>query len=103
MGYAPKEIREVGIDDFPVPAKQQFFHCDRRLLGIPPWPVGILLGWKIGFKACPRAAKGRTRGIGSRTSVAAVMQTRSRTFEMPSGLSLPLAFGIYTRLIGSGR
>src|SRR5215472_8297014 len=25
------------------------------------------------------------------------MQTRSRTLEMPSGLSLPLAFGIYTR------
>ena len=23
--------------------------------------------------------------------------------EMPSGLSLPLAFGMYTRLIGSGR
>ena len=31
------------------------------------------------------------------------MQTRSRTLEMPSGLSLPLAFGMYTRLIGSGR
>src|SRR6201982_2968357 len=50
MGYAPKEIREVGIDDFPVPAKQQCFHCDRRLLGIPPWPVGILFGWKIGLQ-----------------------------------------------------
>ena len=31
------------------------------------------------------------------------MQTRSRTLEMPSGLSLPLAFGMNTRLIGSGR
>src|SRR6516164_798555 len=103
MGYAPKEIREVGIDDFPVPAKQQFFHGDRRLLGIPPWPVGILFGWKIGFKACPRAGQRPDPGIGSRTSVAAVMQTRSRTLEMPSGLSLPLVFGIYTRLIGSGR
>ena len=41
--------------------------------------------------------------IGSSTSVVAVMQTRSRTLEMPSGLSLPLAFGINTRLIGSGR
>ena len=50
MGNAPKEIREVGIDDFPVSAKQQFFHCDRRLLGIPPWPVGVLFGWKVGFK-----------------------------------------------------
>jgi len=27
------------------------------------------------------------------------MQTRSRTVEMPSGLSLPLAFGMNTRLI----
>ncbi len=41
--------------------------------------------------------------IGSSTSIAAVMQTRSRTVEMPSGLSLPLAFGMNTRLIGSGR
>src|SRR5882672_3729622 len=31
------------------------------------------------------------------------MQTRSRTVEIPSGLSLPLAFGMNTRLIGSGR
>ena len=30
------------------------------------------------------------------------MQTRSRTVEMPNGLSLPLAFGINTHLIGSG-
>ena len=33
----------------------------------------------------------------------AVMQTRSRKVEMPNGLSLPLAFGMYTLLIGSGR
>ena len=44
-----QEIREVGIDDFPISAKQQFFHCDRRLLGVPP-RVGVLFGWKIGFK-----------------------------------------------------
>jgi len=31
------------------------------------------------------------------------MQTRSRKVEMPSGLSLPLAFGMDTRLIGSER
>src|SRR3974377_2072470 len=31
------------------------------------------------------------------------MQTRSPKGEMPSGLSLPLAFGMYTRLMGSGR
>src|SRR5215470_12488087 len=103
MGNAPKEIPEVGIDDVPVSAKQQFFHCDRRLLGIPPWPVGILFGWKSASKHVLGPAKGRTRGIGSRTSVAAVMQTRSRKVEMPRGLSLPLDFGMYTRLIGSGR
>jgi hypothetical protein len=39
MGNAPKEIREVGIDDFPVSAKQQFFDLGRRLLGIPPRPA----------------------------------------------------------------
>ena len=30
------------------------------------------------------------------------MQTRSRTVEMPSGLSLPLAFGMNTRLHARG-
>src|SRR5580704_17315760 len=50
MGNAPKEIREDGIDDFPVSAKQQLLHLDRRLLGVPPRPVGVLFGWKIGFK-----------------------------------------------------
>jgi hypothetical protein len=40
--------------------------------------------------------------IGSSTSIAAVMQSRSRTVEMPSGLSLPLAFGMNTLLIGFG-
>ena len=50
MANAPKEIREVGIDDFPVSAKQQFFDLDRRLLGVPPRPVGVLFGWKFGVK-----------------------------------------------------
>src|SRR5215468_2374020 len=50
MRNAPKEIREVGIDDVPVPAKQPFFDLDRRLLGVPSRPVGVLFGWKIGFK-----------------------------------------------------
>src|ERR1700747_2464483 len=26
------------------------FHLDRRLLGVPPRPVGVLFRWKIGFK-----------------------------------------------------
>jgi hypothetical protein len=33
-----------------VSAKQQFFDLDRRLLGTPPRPVGVLFGWKVGFK-----------------------------------------------------
>jgi hypothetical protein len=33
-----------------VSAKQQFFHLDRRLLGVPPRPVSVLFGWKVGFK-----------------------------------------------------
>jgi hypothetical protein len=41
--------------------------------------------------------------IGSSTSIVAVMHTRSRKVEMPSGLSLPLAFGMNTLLMGSGR
>ena len=45
-----QEISEVGINDFPVSAKQQFFHCNRRLLGIPPRPVGVLFGWKSAFR-----------------------------------------------------
>jgi hypothetical protein len=62
--------------------------------------------------ACWALRPGRTRTVrveyrlqrpGSSTSIAAVMQTRSRKVEMPSGLSLPLAFGMNTRLIGSGR
>jgi hypothetical protein len=51
MGNAPKEIREVGIDDFPVSAKQQFFHLDRRLLGVPTRPVSVLFGWEGGLKS----------------------------------------------------
>ena len=91
MWNTPEEVREVGVDDVPVSAEQRFFHLHRRLLGVAPGPVGVLFGWEIASK------------IGASTSVAAVMQTRSRKVEMPSGRSLPLAFGIYTRLMGSGR
>jgi len=50
VGNAPKEIREVGINDFPVSAKQPFFHLDRRLLGVAARPVSVLFRWKVGFK-----------------------------------------------------
>src|SRR2546429_1830533 len=89
MGDAPEVVREVGVNDFRMASEQQPFHLNHRLLGIAPRTVRVLFGWKVGF--------------GSSTSIAAVMQTRSRTVEMPSGLSLPLAFGMNTRLIGSGR
>ena len=85
MRNAPEVVREVGVNDFRMAAEQLRFHLDHRLLGIAPGTVGILFGWK--------ASK-----IGSSTSIAAVMQTRSRMVEMPSGLSLPLAFGMNTLL-----
>ena len=73
--------------------EQQPFHFNHRLLGIAPG--GGTHTVRVGKE--PSASK-----IGSSTSIAAVMQTRSRTVEMPNGLSLPLAFGINTLLIGSG-
>jgi hypothetical protein len=87
MGNAPEVVPEVGIHNFPMPAIQQLFHFDLRLLGVSPRTVGVEFRWRSASK------------IGSSTSIAAVMVTRSRKVEMPSGLSLPLAFGMYTRLI----
>ena len=43
MGNAAEVVREVGVDDFRVPAKQQRFHLDHRLLGVSPGTVRILL------------------------------------------------------------
>ena len=91
MRKAPEVVREVGIDDVRVTPEQQLLHLYDCLLGIAPGTIGVDFRWKIGFE--DRYS----------TSSAAVMQTRSRTPEMPSGLSLPLAFGINTRLIASGR
>ena len=50
MGDASEVVREVGVNDFRVATEQQPFHLDYRLLGIPPWTVRVLFGWKIGFK-----------------------------------------------------
>ena len=50
MRNAPEVVREVGVNDFRVAAKQQCFHLDHRLLSISPRTVCILLGWKIGFE-----------------------------------------------------
>ena len=71
--------------------KQQLLHLYGGLLGVAPGAVGEISGGRSASK------------IGSSTSIAAVMQTRSRTVGMPSGLSFPFAFGMNTRLIGSGR
>jgi hypothetical protein len=50
----------------------------------------------------PFEAGSQVQVLSHRKLSAAVMQTRSRKVEMPRGLSLPLDFGMYTRLIGSG-
>ena len=49
MRNASEVVREVGINDYRVAAKQQRFHVDHRLLGIAPRTIGILLWWKIGL------------------------------------------------------
>src|SRR6516165_1665398 len=91
MRNAPEVVREVGVHDFRTATEQQLLHLYGSLLGVAPAAVGLDSDGRSASK------------IGSSTSIAAVMQTRSRTVEMPSGLSLPLAFGMNTRLIGSGR
>ena len=91
MRNAPEVVREVGVYDVRVATEHQLLHLYDCLLGVSPGAVGVDFRGRSASK------------IGSSTSSAAVMQTRSRTLEMPSGLSLPLAFGINTRLIGSGR
>jgi len=50
MRNASEVVREVGIDDFRVAAKQLLFHLDHRLLGVAPGTVGVLFWWKVGFK-----------------------------------------------------
>jgi hypothetical protein len=91
MWNTPEVVREVGVDDVRVTPEQQLLHLYDCLLGVSPSAVGVVSGGRSASK------------IGSNTNSVAVIQTRSRTPEMPSGLSLPLAFGINTGLIGSGR
>ena len=56
------------------------------------------------FRALPpQRRQGIGRKIGSSTSIAAVMQTRSRKVEMPSGLSLPLASNGMAMYVRAGR
>src|SRR4029077_15654185 len=91
MRNAPEVVREVGVHDVRMAAKQQLLHLYGGLLGVASSAVGVDFRWKVGFKdrlqhqhRCRHAdpiAHGRDA----------------------SGLSLPLAFGMKTRLIGSGR
>ena len=75
MWNTPEVVREVGVHDFRMATEQQLLHLDGGLLGVAPGAVGIY------FSGGRSASK-----IGSSTSSAAVMQTRSRAPEMPSGL-----------------
>src|ERR1700675_449479 len=50
MGDAPEVVREVGVNDFRVAAKQLRFHLDHRLLGVSPGTVRVLFWWKVGFE-----------------------------------------------------
>jgi hypothetical protein len=43
-------VREVRVHDFRVTSEQRLLHLEHRLLGVAARSVGILLGWKVGFK-----------------------------------------------------
>jgi hypothetical protein len=58
---------------------------DHRLLGVAPGTVCVLLWWKVGFKD----------GFQH--------QHRCCHADPITHLSLPLAFGMYTLLMGAGR
>src|SRR5712691_11087330 len=91
MGDASEVVREVGVNDFRVATEQQLFHLNQACWALRPGRYAYCSGGRSASK------------IGSSTSIAAVMQTRSRKVEIPNGLSLPLAFGMNTLLMGSGR
>ena len=46
----PEVVGEVGVYDVRVASEQRLFHLDHRLLGVAARPVGVLLGWKVGFE-----------------------------------------------------
>ena len=47
MGNAPEVVREVGVDDVRVPLEQEIPHLGKRLVGVAPRTVSILLRWKV--------------------------------------------------------
>ena len=92
MRDAPEVVREVGVNDFRVAAEQQLFHLDHRLLGVSPGTVGVLLWWKVGFE---------DRFQHQHRCCHADPIPHGRDAQRPE--VLPLAFGMNTLLIGSGR
>ena len=40
-------VRELGVHNFRMAAKQQFFHLDHRLLRVSPGTVGIEFRWAL--------------------------------------------------------
>ncbi len=91
MGNAPVVVREVGVHHVPMAAKQQLLYLNHRLLSVPPGAAGIEFRGKVGLE--DRFQNQHRCGHADPIPQG----------WMPSGLSLPLAFGMYTRLIGSGR
>src|ERR1700737_4216983 len=90
MRNAPEVVREVGVHDFRMTTEQQLLHLYGSLLGVAPGAVGVDFRWKVGFEDRLQH------------------QHRCRHADpiphgRPSGLSLPLAFRMNPRLIGSGR
>ena len=75
---AAEVVREVGVHNVQMALVQRLFRIDHRLLGIAARSIGVLFGRKVGFE------------VGSSTSIVAVMHTRSRRVDIPSGLNLPL-------------
>jgi len=47
---AAEVVREVGVYHVQMASVQRLFRRDHRLLGIAALSIGVLLGWKVGFK-----------------------------------------------------
>jgi len=43
-------VREVGVHHVQMASVQRLFRVNHRLLGIAARSIGVLLGWKVGFK-----------------------------------------------------
>ena len=50
VGSGIQVVREVGVHNFRMAAKQQLFHLDHRLFGVSPGTVGVEFRWKVGFE-----------------------------------------------------